>query len=119
MLLPTRTKIEYCLRLPATAEGITPGSNQSHWQKLFRYMDFIFQFLLVYNPYWRQFLGKIFLSIGQFAHEASSGYDTDTPSMFLWPGERLSQVLAETNKTSVQHQKIAGMLCPALEFCYF
>lgn len=59
-------------------------------------MGFIYHFPLVYNPYHRQVAGKIFLSVGQFALEASLDYNTDTPSMLFWAGKRLSQILAKS-----------------------
>lgn len=70
----------------------------------------LFLFPLVYKPYCRQVVGKKVLSISQFTHEASAGYDTDTPYVIFWTGKRLSQILAETVKSSVQHQKVARIV---------
>lgn len=121
--LTYQNKIQYCLMLPATAEqrGLIPatGFNQPHWQNRFRSWALFFKFPLVYNPYCRQVVGKIFLTIGQFAHKGSSGYDTDTPSTLFWAVKRLSQVLAETVESSVQQQKVAGIVVSLSRFLLF
>lgn len=71
----------------------------------------LYHFPLVYNPYHRQVAGKIFLSIGQFAFEASLGYNTDTPSVLFWAGKRLSQLLAKTcQKLSSALYKAGGIV---------
>lgn len=99
----------------AACDGSTKEARTCNWfysgslAKTIQIHGSIFAFPLVYKPYCRQVAGKIFLTIGQSAHEASSGF-TDTPSMLFWAGERLSQVLAETVESYAQQQKVAGIV---------